>query len=328
MVLTLRALCLVSGQCPEPENITPCLCTSDDLKQKILRLVCEGNQINDLKSILKDKLKANSEKGFLQFKSLLINNTSITTIESETFGDAVFERILIKDNANLTNINPKAFQKTIENNISLDFYFVNSYNYESSEQLFALINSLQPKQELFLEGLGLKEIPDNAFELNPIIEFVVMLKNEIKRIGKSAFVKLPKISTLALSQNQISDIDSNGLTFDLSRDGFNLWVLLDQNQLTENSFRQNWSNSEVGKRKIEFQLDRNSIKSLPESVFKPVLLLTSTEHLFLANNRFVCDCHMKYLLAIREEIEPKLKSVYCSDSNNVLALKEEEIGQC
>ncbi len=37
---------------------------------------------------------------------------------------------------------------------------------------------------------------------------------------------------------------------------------------------------------------------------------------------------MKYLLAIREEIEPKLKSVYCSDSNNVLALKEEEIGQC
>ncbi len=91
--------------------------------------------------------------------------------------------------------------ETIENNISLDFYFVNSSNYESCEQLFALINSLQPKQELFLEGLGLKEIPDNVFELNPIIEFVVMIKNEIKRIGKSAFVKLPKISTLVLSQN-------------------------------------------------------------------------------------------------------------------------------
>jgi hypothetical protein len=75
-------------------------------------------------------------------------------------------------------------------------------------------------------------------------------------------------------------------------------------------------------------LDRNSIKSLPESFFKSVLLLTSTEYLFLANNAFVCDCDMKYLLAIRKEIEPKLKSVYCSNSKNVLALKEEEIGQC
>jgi len=314
---------LVSGQCPEPESITPCKCISENSDQK--QLICEGNQINELNSILKDKLKFNSDNNDLRFEELLINDTSITSIGPEVFGDAVFEKIHIKNNPNLTNINPNAFWKTIETKSSLDFYLINASNYESSEQIFDLLNRLQPKQEIFLEGLGIEEIPDNAFKSNPFIEFIVIIKNRIRRIGKSAFFKLSKLSTLVLTENLISDIDSNGLTFDLSNDGYNLWALLDQNQLTENSFHQNWTNSEPGKRKIEFGLDLNLIKSLPQNVFKSVLLSSSIEYLFLANNDIVCDCDEKYLLSIRSQIELKLKSANCNNlnSSNVLSLSEE-----
>ena len=112
----LCVLSLVSGHCPPPESLTPCECIIDIRDH--LSLICDGNQIKDLKSILNDNLKVDSENNLLIFKTLLINDTSITAIESETFGDAIFEKILIKNNLNLTNINPKAFQNTIETNFS------------------------------------------------------------------------------------------------------------------------------------------------------------------------------------------------------------------
>jgi Leucine-rich repeat (LRR) protein len=79
--------------------------------------------------------------------------------------------------------------------------------------------------------LAFYEIPDNAFKTDLELFDLILYGNKIKRIGKSAFTPLTNLVTLNMNNNNVSEIDSNGLTFNLSNKSHksNLTVYLSYN---------------------------------------------------------------------------------------------------
>jgi len=325
-------LSLVNGECPLAETLAPCTCQTDIyFTQEKPSLHCEGIQINDLSRIFSGKLKATAQGGSVKFAGLYISNTSISSIELNTFEDAVFEAIILTNNLELMKIDVNAFIKSA-NNLQV-FNVINSPKLVSAENLFAIVNILQVKQEIELSKLGIEEVPDNAFSLNPSLYVVIMDGNSrLRRIGKSAFTQLTNLSTIIMLNNNIDNIDSNGLTFmSNNHNSDTLLVVLNSNQLTENSFNKNWSDNQKEGMNIQFLLNVNKIKSLPENIFKSVLLSPAIKQISVGGNALKCDCSMKWIFAIKNQIENKLSYADCTADKlgrSVFDLKVEEFGQC
>jgi Leucine-rich repeat (LRR) protein len=192
--------------------------------------------------------KLKSYNCFTDFGRLEIKSTSITAIDAETFGNATFEVILFRNNPMLTKIDPKAFSKSAEAETVQVLGIFNSTQYSDSEQVFELVNYLKVKSKVGFDNIGIKEIPDNAFKTDLELSYLMLNGNKIKRIGKSAFTPLTNLIQLVMIYNNVSEIDSNGLTFNLSNKSLktNLTVFLSYNNLTENSFHENWVDSKPG----------------------------------------------------------------------------------
>ncbi len=284
---------------------------------------------------LKNKCSTKKLKSYnclTDFGYLKIGPTSITAIDAETFGNATFETILFRNNSMLTKIDPKAFSKSAEAETVQVLGIFDSPQYSDSEQVFELVNYLKVKSKVGFDNIGIKEIPDNAFKTDLKLSYLMLNENNIKRIGKSAFTPLTNLIQLAMIYNNVSEIDSNGLTFNLSNKSLktNLTVFLNNNNLTENSFHENWANSKPGNRFVRFLINDNQIKKLPQKVFESVLLSPATEYLGVGGNPYVCDCDMKYLLTDKTKIADKLRNVVCANHSNktLFNLETKDLGQC
>ena len=109
---------------------------------------------------LSKKLK-DSEK---DFDNLLINNTVIEELPANCFGDIYFQNIMIENTSNLKRIDLNAFSGT--DVYTQRFILINSPKLENSPKtlIFDILNKFAKLEAITLNGIGLSEIPANAFK--------------------------------------------------------------------------------------------------------------------------------------------------------------------
>jgi Leucine-rich repeat (LRR) protein len=276
-------------------------------------LVCEGNQIKNLTELLRNQYSSS----LYNIRSFILNGTSVELLDLNVFQFNVLNMyIYITNNPNLVKIvnyftNVAYPVKILE--------ITNSPQLNDSENIFSIANALRVSDQIVFKNLGIKEIPDFVFDSNRDLFSITITDNPIKRIGKSPFRELSNLQTLSLKNNIISYIDDNGLSFDLGNKHRYLQVILDNNLLTNKSFAENWTNNkrETGSiTAINFSFDNNRIISLPESIFRYVLLDSNVNYLSFDGNNIVCDCKMGYIIKMiksYKEVELKIKNVFCSN---------------
>ncbi len=92
------------GECPKPELLKPCTCNEDVIH-------CGGNETLHLKLIFQ-QLNIELEDSKKHFKQFHLNNTAISELPENTFGDITFDTIDIFEAKNLSLISTFAFTAT------------------------------------------------------------------------------------------------------------------------------------------------------------------------------------------------------------------------
>ena len=179
MVIITAVYCESSG-CPAPELLKPCVCEDNGI-------ICGGHSDIDLVNIFQtlEKYLTKSEK---HFKGFHLNNTFITELKENTFKDITFDEIQINVCENLTHIDRFAFNSTD----LVTKYFVLQLNDKliMDKTIYDILSSFLNIKNIFINGIGFKEIPSNAFR--PINGYqknlrVLEILMHITKIGSHAF---------------------------------------------------------------------------------------------------------------------------------------------
>jgi len=327
LLVTLSIASLATSECPPAETIAPCVCKNSTFYE-MESLVCDGPQVTDLKRIFGANLNNTEGEDYAHFGELNITNTAITSIEAGSFGNAIFHSISIMNNQMLSTVDAHAFANFATLKILDVLDVINSTKLTSAAELFALVNYLQPKVEVSFIGLGITEIPDNAFSENHHLFIVSINDNPITRIGKSAFVQLKNVTTVDLMSNAIADIEFESLTFNETNPQ-DLLVILNSNNLTASSFHVNFFDADSDEN-ADYEVNDNYIETLKESIFKPFILSDTVKTISLGGNDLICDCGLKWIIDHRNVTENKLLETYCSDKNDTIIfnLEPEDFGTC
>uniref|UniRef100_A0A8C0QUZ4 Slit guidance ligand 3 n=1 Tax=Canis lupus dingo TaxID=286419 RepID=A0A8C0QUZ4_CANLU len=174
-------------------------------------------------------------------------------------------------------------------------------------------------------GKGLTEIPANLPE--GIVE-IRLEQNSIKSIPAGAFTQYKKLKRIDISKNQISDIapdafqglkslTSLGMCPYFSGGVYQGFILLNANKincLRVNTF-QDLQNLNL------LSLYDNKLQTISKGLFAP---LQAIQTLHLAQNPFVCDCHLKWLADYLQDNPIETSGARCSSPRR---LANKRIGQ-
>ncbi len=99
--------------------------------------------------------------------------------------------------------------------------------------------------------------------------------------------------------------------------------------MTQYSFHENWANSDTGNRLVQYSINRNHIKKLPQKLFESVLSSPATAS-FSIDVLPICDCEMKYLITEKAKIEQILESLVCLNLHNkaLANLEVKDLSKC
>ncbi len=287
---------MVNSECPAPEQLFPCKCVSDSIE-------CKGNEtkIIPLKSL-----------SSTHFNTLSIQQTSATTIDDISLGNATFESIIIANNTLLETISKNVLNKTLAKGI-----IVNNNTKLTSDSILAFVKTLEVTEKLDIINTNyLVEIPINAFQTiskKSKLTSINLSDNKISKLGSNAFNNLPNLTNLVLKNNLITKLDDNSLTI-ANTENQKITVDLSNNKLTEKSFTKSTFIREDNI-SIELILDNNTITTLPEDSFKN-FLANNKNQLSLNNNKFNCDCNMKWILDKSQDLKKTLHNIICQNKNN------------
>jgi hypothetical protein len=275
---------------------------------------CVGHDVKDLRAPLSTLFLSQTTGELRQFSALYVNATDITEVTAGTFGDASFHSIFFGNNALLKRIDPNAFRQLNDHYLwQIDLYNNPLLGATNPTELFALVNHLQVRHSLDLTFLGLTEIPNNAFTLNPELMHVFIRHNsKLTRVGKNAFTFLPNLLNLIMDTNALNTIDEHA--FDLTSVHDDVELDLSFNALTEKSFT-NTSFGGMGRAPAEIILWANKLTTLPAAVFRTHIgTPTGIQRLVLHDNPIVCDCKVRWIRD--DDLIKYIPKVECADRNS------------
>lgn len=249
------------------------------------RITCNGPTITDGSLLLlKDELHL--RYNHMYFLELFISDSAVTRINSGTFADVQFENVYIQDNQHLTYIAPDAFTK--QNTKSL--LIINNPLLKNNS-IYQLTNQLQVTEYVDFDFNALVEVPPYAFNdqlennlpRQPVEKIsnnqptkatfkkLVLSNNKIEKISSNAFHLLESCNEIYLNQNRLKYVSTRGFNLANSRPNpTNLRIMLNQNQLTSNSFENDFI-SLKDNINLFVDLSKNNIIELKEGIFRPLL---------------------------------------------------------
>ncbi|CAG2103968.1 unnamed protein product, partial [Medioppia subpectinata] len=209
-VCLLANIQLIAGKCPDPSEILPCYGCEDGF------ITCSGNENIDLIKIF-DKLNKAldpKEKNFLTFE---FNNTGVTHIKSNTFGDISFAKILI-NHTNLVYINPAAFSAS--HTVTKELIITSNPHLEHDiYELISIFTNVVNVVEMYNTKITM--VPDNAFGNQPkILMTFNSLSASISTIMSCFICGLVSTKSAKL-QRILHAINAR----DLSDDEYNEWLM-------------------------------------------------------------------------------------------------------
>jgi hypothetical protein len=153
------------------------------------------------------------------FKAFCLNNTAIKELPENTFGDIIFDSIIIWNAPNLSLIHTNAFNGTDLKGLNNSFNINNTTlkNSLPTHDIFHAISSLVNIKYVYLVNNMIEEIPDYAFR--PIngpqnnLSSLYISDNNIKRIGNFAFQDLNHLIILSIESNKTINITKNIFSF-------------------------------------------------------------------------------------------------------------------
>jgi Leucine-rich repeat (LRR) protein len=179
-----------------------------------------------------------------------------------------------------------------------------------------LLKNLELTETIQMDGNGINSLPNNAFNPNSKVKNLYFHNNKIERIRTNTFFGLQELTYIILNNNKIHRMEENALNFSPQKNLSNIiHVFINDNNLTTSSFK-NTTFERNEKISVELHLENNNINQLKEEVFEP-FLSSGKNTLYLADNDFDCDCHMKWLL-INEMARNNTYSVACNEQKKSL----------
>lgn len=292
--------------------LNPCRCSND-------QITCDGEYNFNLKSVFFKLNRTLRHPEDRRFDLILLNNTEITELPENVFGDIHFKKIKIVDALSLRRIASNAFER-IGPNVSELIVAGESLVGEDSHasDLFDALNTLVNAKKIWLNRNRLRSIPTVAFGKKPEVEFQLEELNfnkfssrngYIKSVGNFAFYYLNNLQYLYLSHQRINYLPANVFDFELASN-HTLYIYLGNNKLNNTSFEKGiLLNS---KRPIHLELYWNhDLTYLDESVFVPFLQANKQNRISLQDNPLSCDCNSYWIVRDRELYRDQLLNVMC-----------------
>ncbi|CAG0887099.1 unnamed protein product [Darwinula stevensoni] len=146
------------------------------------------------------------------FSQIVVRRSKLTELPANSFGLAHADEYIIENNPVMESIEPKAWGEnanpksvSVRNNPILE-----SVNFKDFQAFTNL-------ELLWMNDNRLLEVPDFAFDgISRNLREIHLQRNVILDIGPFAFRGLPALQRLDLSGNQIAEIPSGGLYFDVA----------------------------------------------------------------------------------------------------------------
>ncbi len=331
LLLSLNILYIDCGKCPPTEAIHPCLCNETHIECGDIHEI----NLKKIFSSLSDYLGNNSESK--EFKEFILNNTQIVEIEANVFNDIKFKIIRINDTINLRHIDRNAF-KSIAESVEEFWQDFNSRlglspnpKPDSFEQLFEALRALPNVKQIGLDKNLITEIPDNAFSKQKLLTDLyfphfLATNGSIARIGNNAFYHLESLKRVYFENNKLNTIPAKAFDFEKSSD-IQLLIQLNNNLLNETSFEVGIFNET--KRPVNVILTNNKIQYLDEKVFGPVFKLNNKNKFNFMGNPFECDCRMKWLFRLKNDIQQQIILPKCIKKGKFFwELNENDLNFC
>jgi hypothetical protein len=303
---------LICISCPFEAIVKPFGCECDYGEHEKW-LSCQSEHFSTVIDLLTDNMTANQT----YFDELYLKSDTLEEIRENFLRNISFKVITFHNCSLLRNIHKNAF-KNIELNI--EKFEIIGQNLLEDENVFEVISGMANLRSLRLSDTKLSSIPENAFNptnglqrnLTRISFDSYCSHSPIKRVMKHAFYHLPNLIHLDLSCLQLEQIVSDAFQFIDSSNPRKLFIDLSENQLTENSFGENFLKGI--NRNVELILNYNPFIFLNETIFAAFLDSNSENSLKIwqnvNNSRVDCDsCLMNWL----KTFDQRVGDTICSD---------------
>ncbi|XP_027239483.2 oplophorus-luciferin 2-monooxygenase non-catalytic subunit-like [Penaeus vannamei] len=284
---------LRSPTCPDPQDISPCVCTVD--VQHNMDIDCSQVESEDqLAQVFSSNIP------FPKFNKLVIEgNPHLTVLRNGDLGPASFQIIEMTSGV-LEEVQDGALSVSYSTATRIDlqvnrlskFPFHEIPSFTALTTLWLNLNSLSEFPLITSDSLtdiGLSvnffgDIPLNGFQGVKNVNTIGVANNDITTIVPGIFSDLPHLRYLFLFSNRLSEIPAGAIEF--NGNGF---LFLDQNNISKIAV-----GAITGLGDGEVQLNENSLTVLEEDVFGAFLSAGAT--LEIDDNPLGCGCEIAWLV--------------------------------
>ncbi len=307
MLITIIAY--ISGECPKPELLKPCVCDTDIIS-------CGGSESITLKTIFHE-LSPKLEKEKKHFQEFHLNNKAIEELPENTFEDITFDKIEIRDAFNLSLIHTNAFTGTEKNLKELLISNTSLKNSPPIHDIFRAISSMVNIERFYIFNSLIEEIPDNAFI--PVngsqnnLKDIGLYQNKITKIGNNAFKHFNYLLSLGLEQNKLDHISENAFSFETFNDNI-FGLFLYNNSINSSSFESGAFDNLNRPTAIHFNFDdkSNDITYLDERIFQQFMNKNDKNKILL--NTIDCNDCRSFWLIKNQKYSSQITDLKCSNS--------------
>ncbi|CAL4249931.1 unnamed protein product, partial [Meganyctiphanes norvegica] len=292
-------------QCPDVEDIAPCICTYDSMSNAT-DLDCSDVESEDqLKQIFKADFPV---KNFRRF--ILKSNDNLNVLESYVFNGISFEELTCNYNQ-LEIIETHALDSCYETATQLDFRGNNITAYPFEElKHFSKLNVFSISKNL------LNMIPADAFHGLTTLEKLYINTNTPNIVGE--FEDLPNLEYIDLEQNGITSIPSK-----LVNTGSSILrgIFLSTNKIV--SVEPGAFDIVEG---LKIQMMSNLLSTLEEATWRPYLEAGGT--LYANGNPLICGCDIAWLFAEDHLLKQVSDGTACAGGEFVHDLDPSKFDNC
>jgi hypothetical protein len=292
VLLALQAIGLNFIECEESTceeyglNGPGCQCKQTQ-KPNSLSIFCEGKEVTESDLEIFSSINDN-------FFALVIQNTGLKTIKEDTFNSS-FERIFIENNTVLETIASNSFKQKL----NAKYLLIRNNPKLNVADIFELTKALPSVERIEFEGNNLTAIPKNAFSNNTKLKYIFLQRNNIDTIREAdTFGELPNLSQIVLEHNKLKEI--NGLQFMKTTKEHKISVFLNNNNLTETSFKGQKGYEKQENVTVKLFLENNKFESVPRKL--EAFLKDSKNELYFLNNEFNCQKEMNWLKQYGDQV--------------------------
>lgn len=264
---------LKESHCPPDFILFPCSCV-------LSQIFCYNQNVVQLEPIFKRIVNYLTIRNIkTHFFKLELDGLVIFQLKQNFLQGLQFDEIALKNLRYLERIDEDAFNGTIDYLKQLSFegetsHFITDANLN---QINLAIRCLTKLERLYIDAHHLQTIPEYIFASESIVEISFnynrIQKGKINRIESFAFYDLPKVNTIDLYDQNISDIGTdwfikNNVDADFETGGESgmLWIYLQDNRLTDSSLQRN--PFQFLQRGVQLYLTNNNITQEGIKIFK------------------------------------------------------------